>query len=58
MGTRPSSQDQDQDQDHSSQDQDQDGIHKTKTKTTDRFKNAIIHVNTKKTVTAVHKYNI
>ena len=39
---------QDQDQNHSSQDQDQDRIHKTKTKTTDRFKSAIIHVNTKK----------
>ena len=56
---RPVLQDQNQDQDHSSQDQDQDRdrIHKTKTKTTDRFKSAIIHVNTK-TVTAVHKYNI
>ena len=56
MGTRPTSQDQNQNQDqyHSSQDQDQ--IHKTKTETTDRFKSAIIHVNTK-TVTAVHKYN-
>ena len=55
---RPVIQDQNQDQDHSSQDQDQDQDRIHKTKTTDRFKSAIIHVNTTKTVTAVHKYNI